>query len=131
MDQRGISLIEVVVTAVIIALLASLATLSVDFYIKDGKTRIAEGDLATLASATRLYILDHGFPGSFVPSTALVTAYLPELPVDPFASDGSVYYFEIRSYGGSNQIYIGSRGPDGVVDYGESGAQDDIYRYVR
>lgn len=130
MNEHGATLIEVILTATIIALLASVATLGVNLYITEGKQRIVQSDLASLKAAVRLYILDKGFPATFTPQTDLVDDYLPELPIDPFSRDGSGYVMTLRQDPSDGQIkvYIGSRGPNGVA---EAGGGDDIYVYVR
>lgn len=125
-DESGVTLIEVVVTSVIIGLLASVAAFGINAYLTNGKKRIVQGDLATLKTAVRLYILDNGFPDPFQPQDLIDAKYLPDLPPDPFASDGGDYIMAIRG----NKLYIGSRGPDGAVDYGETGKRDDIFVYV-
>ena len=132
-EQRGVSLLEVLITALMIGLLSAIVTLSVDYYLTDGKDRIVDGDLATLTAATRLYILDHGFPATFDPTTALVPAYLPELPSDPYAAANLIYVIQLRPDPADNitKIYIGSRGEDGQVDYGVINNKDDIFRYVK
>jgi prepilin-type N-terminal cleavage/methylation domain-containing protein len=116
MSEKGMTLIEVLVTVIILTMLASIATLSVGFYLKEGKTRAAEGDLATLKAAVRLYLLDTGDP----PATLndLVPSYLPELPTDPFTATAD-YKMAVDTGG----VYIYSVGPDGA-DNAHSG--DDL-----
>ncbi len=117
MSEKGMTLLEVLVTVIILTMLTSIATLSVGFYLNEGKTRVAEGDLATLKAAARLYILDTDNP----PATLndLVPDYLPELPDDPFAAAGTSYK---RATDATN-MYIYSIGPNGT-DNTHSG--DDI-----
>ena len=116
-------------TVTIAVSLTALATFGVNRYLNNGKNRIAQADLATLKAAVRLYILDKGFPTAFTPETALVPEYIPELPTDPYARDGSVYVIERRTdpADGQSKIYVGSRGPDGNVNYGG----DDVFFYIR
>lgn len=110
MSEKGMTLIEVVVTVVILTMLTSLATLSVGFYLNEGKARIATGDLTTLKAAVRLYILDKGVPPPNL--AALVNAYLPELPEDPFAAAPTNYHF----INDSGTIFLYSVGPNGNND---------------
>jgi type II secretory pathway pseudopilin PulG len=128
-SEQGLTLIEVVMTVTIAVSLTALATFGVNRYLNNGKNRIAQADLATLKAAVRLYILDKGFPTSFTPEAALVPEYIPDLLTDPFARDGSLYVIERRTdpSDGVTKIYIGSRGPDGNVNY----SGDDIFFYVR
>lgn len=130
MNERGATLVEVILTATIVALLASVATLGVNFYMTEGKSRVVQSDLAALKASVRLLIIDKGFPSTFNPQTDLVGAYLPELPIDPFSRDESVYNMTLRQdpSDGQTKIYIGSRGPNGTT---ETGGGDDIYVYVR
>lgn len=121
MNERGISLLEVVITAVLLGLLAGVATFGVNQYLINGKKRIAQSDINTLAAATRLYLLDHPFPTSFNAATELVPRYLPELPKDPFAIGSADYGFEITTYDGSPAIRIFSQGPQ----------DNPIQRYVK
>ncbi len=116
-SEKGMTLIEVLITVLILTMLTSIAVLSVGFYINEGKTRIAEGDLATLKAASRIYILDkETTPPSLV---NLVNTYIPELPKDPFAA-GTADYLLASDAG---MLYIYSVGPNRVDD---SHAGDDI-----
>jgi type II secretory pathway pseudopilin PulG len=110
------TLIEVLVTVLILTMLASIATLSASFYLNEGKTRVASGDLNTLKAAVRLYILDK----SSTPTLGqLVPDYLPELPKDPFLATPTNYIINTDV----TMIYIYSVGPNGV-DNSHTG--DDI-----
>lgn len=117
MSEKGMTLIEVVVTVIILTMLASIATLSVGFYLNEGKTRVAEGELATLKAAARLYILDRGAAPSAL--TDLIPAYLPELPDDPFAAAGTSY----KTATDATNLYIYSIGPNGIDN---THSDDDI-----
>jgi Tfp pilus assembly protein PilE len=116
MDEKGITLLEIVITVILMSLLAAVATVGVGQYLVNGKKRIAQSDLKTLAAATRLYLMEHTFPASdaaFDPATALVPKYLPELPPDPFgaaATDG--YSFSVTTHHSNPAIRIYSRGPE-------------------
>jgi prepilin-type N-terminal cleavage/methylation domain-containing protein len=109
MSEDGMTLIEVLVTVLIITMLASVATLSVHFYLNEGKTRIATGDLNTLKAAVRLYILDKGNAPTL---PQLVPDYLPELPKDPFVTASTDFLLATDA----TTIYIYSVGPNGVDD---------------
>lgn len=109
MSEKGMTLLEVLITVLILTMLTSVATLSVGFYLNEGKTRIAEGDLATLKAAARLYLLDKGNPPAAL--NDLVPSYLPELPNDPFASVAATY--KMLADAGTLYIYsVGSNGTD-------------------
>ena len=117
MSENGMTLLEVLITVLILTMLASVATLSVSFYMNEGKTRIAEGDLAALKAAARLYILDKGILPTMMDD--LVPFYLPELPKDPFVSAETVYKVTVDV----DTMYIYSVGINGVDDAHSS---DDI-----
>jgi prepilin-type N-terminal cleavage/methylation domain-containing protein len=119
MSEKGMTLIEVLVTVLILSMLASIATLSVSFYLNEGKTRMAQGDLATLKAAVRLYILDKGSVPADL-NTLVVTGYLPELPKDPFVAVSTDYRYDTSD---PHNIYIYSVGPNGSDD---SHGPDDI-----
>lgn len=132
--EDGITLLEVVITTILIGMLVSIATLSLSYYQTAGNKRLVEGDLATLTTAVRLFILDNGMPSSINQTTDLVPEYLPELPRDPFSKSTPPYYIvTVRTdpSDGNSKIYIGSCGPDGVVDYGQTATSDDIYKYIK
>jgi prepilin-type N-terminal cleavage/methylation domain-containing protein len=119
MNQKGITLLEVVVTAVLIGLLASIATLGINQYLTNGNKRIAASDINTLAAATSLYLLDHYGAGQYpddvtgLDQTLVSLSYLPEYPVDPFATSSADdrYLFALTTYNGNTAIRIYSRGP--------------------
>lgn len=117
MSENGMTLLEVLITVLILTMLASVATLSVGFYMNEGKTRIAEGDLATLKAAARLYILDKESPPTTLDD--LVPFYLPELSKDPFVSTVTDYKVTVDA----DTMYIYSVGPNGVDD---AHSADDI-----
>lgn len=111
MSENGLTLIEVLITVLILSMLTSLAALSVGFYINEGKTKIVNGDLATLKAAVRLNILDTGVAPPNL--DALIPTYLPELPNDPFAATATEYHYTTTD---PNFIFIYSVGPNGIDD---------------
>jgi prepilin-type N-terminal cleavage/methylation domain-containing protein len=121
MSDSGMTLIEVLVTVLILTMLTSIATLSVGYYINEGKTRIVNGDLATLKAAVRLYILDKNVIPSDFNLQSLVPDYLPELPKDPFAATSTDYCLDATT--DLQNIYIYSIGPNGR---NEAHGGDDI-----
>jgi prepilin-type N-terminal cleavage/methylation domain len=125
MSESGMTLIEVLVTVLILSMLTSIATLSVSFYMKEGKTRIVQGDLATLKAAVRLYILDKGAIPDDFNLQSLVPDYLPELPQDPFAAAATDYCLDAAT--DPYTVFIYSVGPNGSDD-AHSG--DDIVMKV-
>jgi prepilin-type N-terminal cleavage/methylation domain-containing protein len=120
MNQKGITLLEVIITAILIGLLASIATVGINQYLLNGNKRIVASDLDTLAAATRLYLLDHYGSGEYpsdvsaLDQTLVTQSYLPDLPVDPFASSSTDnhYLFASATYNGSVAIRIYGRGPE-------------------
>jgi prepilin-type N-terminal cleavage/methylation domain-containing protein len=143
--EDGFTLIEMVITVIILTLIASLASLSIGAYIADAQDRTAAADVATYAAVMRTYVLDHGFPTTAGEITTFNTNVytilyqdlkldnVNQLPKDPWSNPAANYVVLARIPSGDTQykIYVGSRGHDQATDYGEIGARDDIYRYIR
>ncbi len=129
MQEKGFSLIEVILVTMMIALLATVAQIGITVYLTESKTQVANSHLSILKAALRLYILDQGMPTTLSLPNDLVPQYLPELPFDPFASGELPYIIEIRvdPADGVDKIFVGSRGANGKVDYGG----DDLYYYLQ
>jgi len=131
MNESGMTLIEVVLTTLIVALLSTVATFGVDLYLTEGKTRQAEADLATLKTAVRLLLLDRYpddlLPNNFDPAREVVPDYLPEIPKDAFAVKSESYLMELRldPRDGKLKVYLSSCGVDGLAK-----TTDDLGYYV-
>jgi type II secretory pathway pseudopilin PulG len=129
--DAGITLIELVVTLIIVVIMASLAGFAINQYIMDGNDSKVQADVATLSAAMRMYILDHGFPDGTVNLKNVLLPYLlisstADLPKDPYSNPAADYIIERRLVGSDYQIYLGSRGHDGTPN-----TADDYYKYVR
>jgi prepilin-type N-terminal cleavage/methylation domain-containing protein len=136
-NEHGITLIELVMTLIIVAIMATLAGLAINSYITDGYDRMAQADVATLSAAMRMYILDHGFPEATVNLYNVLLPYLlidstSELPKDPYSNPKTNYVIVRRIPDGETEykIFVGSRGHNGEIDYDATGS-DDYYKYVR
>lgn len=78
----------------------------------------AEAAMAAVQLAVRLYRIDHG--GAYPPNlAALVPAYLPAVPVDPFSPKGGPLGYVLLNGGQRPMVY--SVGPDGI-DHTAKGA---------
>ena len=130
-DERGFTLIEIMVVVVIIAVLATLILPNVIGRAEDARLAKAKADIRALDSALAMYRLDNGhYPTTDQGLQALVKkpsgepsapnwradGYIRTLPDDPWA-----HRYEYLSPGPHGPYDLWSDGPDGV-----SGTQDDI-----
>lgn len=136
-DNRGFTLVEILV---VIALMALIAGLAVPAYMKrSDQARVdkATSDFATIATALSLYKLDNAMlPSSEQGLQALVQkpaksplplryrqgGYLRDLPLDPW---GNPYQYLSPSRDGEREFELISRGADGRP--GGEGANADLH----
>ncbi len=116
-DQRGFTLIEIMVVVVIMGLLATLVTVNLLDNADKAKRVKAKADIKAIESALELYKLDHGT----YPTTQMGLKALTEA-----GQDGSGPYIK----GGMKQdpwnkpyVYLspGSHGEFDVISYGADG----------
>ena len=122
-DERGFTLVELLIVLTILVMLASIVAPRVIGYLGTSKTKTAKVQIESLSAALQLYRIDNGRlpttsdglralverPGS---STAWNGPYVTrrELPVDPwgrpynYRSPGQNGEFDIFSLGADNQI---------------------------
>ncbi|WP_227765939.1 type II secretion system protein GspG [Zhaonella formicivorans] len=112
-DEKGFTLIELMVVVVIIGILAAIAVPAFSNSSDKAKVSKAKADLRTLESALAVYYAENNFyPNSL---NDLVTGkYIKRLPKDPWDND---YVYSISS--GSYNLY--SKGSDEDDDNGEAG----------
>lgn len=85
-DQKGFTLVELMVVVVILGILATLAVQTLGDKTTDAKLNKAKADLRTIASALELYKIDNGdYPDADNPSSTalnnpLVPTYLKKIP---------------------------------------------------
>ena len=82
---RGFTLIEILVVVVILGILAAIIV--PNLMERPGQARItkAKSDIRAVESALNMYRLDHHvYPPTDVGLQALVSDYLPRLPMDPW-----------------------------------------------
>ena len=128
-DQRGFTLIEILVVIVILSILGGLAAQTLLSRPDAARVQAAQTDLRTLSAALDVYRLDnYRYPSSDQGLEALVeepsgapevrnwnpSGYLKKLPMDPW---GSAYLYENRD----GRIELISLGADGV----EGGEDND------
>ena len=128
-QQRGFSLIEIMVVVVILGILASLIVPKIIDRPNDARIVKAKHDVLGIQNALDLYRLDNGFyPSTDQGLLALVekpttnpaprnwTLYLKSLPKDPWGSE-----YQLLNPGEHGNMDVFSMGPDG-----EPGTDDDI-----
>ncbi|WP_413676707.1 type II secretion system major pseudopilin GspG [Pantoea dispersa] len=130
-NQRGFTLLEIMVVIVILGVLASLVIPSLMGNKDRADRQKAVSDIVTLENALDLYKLDNGrYPATDQGLKALVTkptlaplprayradGYIRRLPQDPWGSD-----YRLISPGEHGVFDVISAGPDG-----EFGTPDDV-----
>lgn len=136
--EAGVTLIEMMVVLVIIAIIAAMVVPNVIDRPDRARVTVAETDIRAISAALELYRLDNRtYPTTSQGLSALVTpptsapvpanwatgGYLPEMPTDPW-SNPYVY----TSPGADNAYDLVSLGSDGVA--GGEGTGADISRFA-
>ena len=124
-DDEGVTLVEMIVVLVIIALIAALIVPNVINRPDQARVTTATTDLRTIGAALKMYRLDNGdYPTSQqglkalaekpsvppVPAAYPAEAYLPQVPVDPW---GNAYVYEAPAPGGFKLVSLGKDGKPG------------------
>jgi general secretion pathway protein G len=132
--DSGVTLIEMMVVLVIIAIVASLIVPNVIGRPDEARVTVARTDVRTIAASLEMYRLDNRvYPATAQGLEALVTrptsppeprnwssgGYLPQLPVDPW---GNAYVY--RAPGANGPFDLMSLGADGQL--GGEGVDADI-----
>lgn len=112
--RRAFTLVELMVTVSIIAILIAIGIASYSSINKRSRDTKRKSDLEQLRSALEMYRAQNGnYPsaggGSFVSTTnlaaSLVSTYIPAIPVDP--QDESPYMYRYRATNVSGGNYYG------------------------
>ncbi len=137
--EDGVTLIEMMVVLVIIAIIAAMIVPNVIDRPDRARVTVAETDIRAIASALELYRLDNrtypttgqglaalvSRPSSApIPSNWAAGGYLPELPVDPWNNE-----YVYTSPGRDGAYDLVSLGADGAP--GGEGTAADISRFDR
>ncbi len=124
-DRRlGFTLIELMIVVIIIAALAAMVAPSLIGRSDEAKDKIAQGDLASLDTALKLYRLDTGaYPTTEQGIDSLLTTtgkgpYLERKPLDPW---GRKYQYRCPGTHRPSSYDLFSMGRDG-----KDGTTDDI-----
>lgn len=110
--KKGFTLIEILVSVTILAVLTAIAVTSYSSINKKSRDTKRKSDLSQLQTALEMYRSDYGYypnvnTGSFATAdnlnSALVTTggYMPAIPDDP--SSSATYYY--ASYGAVSGVY--------------------------
>jgi general secretion pathway protein G len=127
--RGGFTLIELMIVVIIIAALAGMVVPRLIGRSDEMKSRIVEGDLATLSTALKLFRLDNDrYPSSQEGLRALLTRpasaknwsepYIEDEPLDPWDQPYQYSHPGTRNKNGFDIFSIG-------VD-GETGSDDDV-----
>ncbi|HUH87852.1 MAG TPA: type II secretion system major pseudopilin GspG [Pusillimonas sp.] len=129
-NQRGFSLIEIMVVVVIMGVLAALVVPNVMGRPDQARVIAAKQDIGAIVQALKLYRLDHGrYPSSSQGLAALVEekgagAYMDRLPYDPWNTP-----YQYLNPGVHGEIDVFSLGADGQP--GGEGVDADIGSWAR
>ncbi len=119
-NDRGFTLVELILVTVIIAVLAGMVTLYMGQTATDAKARAALGDIKTYQTAIDLYALENNdqFPKRLEDLVSGEKKYLRELNTDPW---GNKYVYLVPGRHHKDSYDIFSAGPDG-----KPGTEDDV-----
>jgi type II secretion system protein G len=112
-DQRGFTLLEMMVVVAIIAILAAILIPNFTRARAQAQTSACMGNVKIIATALELYFTDHQqYPaatGSNVDSAFVATmaGYLSQVPVDPAAGTSTSYYQITTTQASSNNGVAG------------------------
>jgi general secretion pathway protein G len=110
--KKGFTLIEILVTVIIIAILTAIAVVSYTSINRRSRDVKRKSALEKVRQALEMYRSDNGFYPAVDPSnfgtlsdlsSVLVPTYLPSIPLDPKSTQG--YYYQATN--GSNSNYYG------------------------
>ena len=118
-NEDGFTLVEVLVTLVIIGLLTTFVVLNVLPVQGKAQVQKAKGDISAIETALELYSLDNfGYPTQTQGLEALVAGgYVKKLSLDPWGNP-----YEYRNPGEQSSVDIFSLGADGEAGGEEQNA---------
>jgi general secretion pathway protein G len=124
-QQRGMTLVEIMVVVVIISLVAGVVGVQVFGQLKKAQINTAQTQIRQISEALDLYKLNfRNYPSTGEGLAALVSPkensepFLPEVPEDPWGEDYIYIYPGSKNTG---RFDLMSNGPDGV-----QGGGDDV-----
>ena len=120
MDNKGFTLIELILVTVIIGILAGMVVTVFGGRVQETQVRAAKGDIMNYGSAVSLYALDHNdqYPNSLEDLVSGKRRYVKEVKNDPW---GNAYIYTPPTDVLRADFEIFSAGPDGTP-----GTEDDV-----
>ncbi|HHZ19623.1 MAG TPA: prepilin-type N-terminal cleavage/methylation domain-containing protein [Firmicutes bacterium] len=99
-DQRGFTLLELVIAVVVISLLAGIAILNVNLSQKDAVDAVVKADMRSIATALKMYKLatdeypdEDNWKSELTNANGLYKPMLDEIPYDASASGTTDYSY--------------------------------------
>ncbi len=119
-DNRGFTLIELILVTVIIGILAGMVTLTFSGRAEEARVKAAKGDIMSYNSAVELYALDRNgkYPRSLQDLTGGERNYVRDVKPDPW---GNAYVYECPGSMHKDSYDVYSAGSDGI-----KGNADDV-----
>lgn len=132
-DQRGFTLIEVMIVVAIIGIIAAIAYPSYLEQVKSTRRGDAQGALMSFANAMERYYTQNGeylgAAGNGSPINAALTAPAASVFPDEAPLDGNTKFYDLRVYDLQSNSYIlraqpkGAQASDGFLQLSSTGAR--------
>jgi type IV pilus assembly protein PilA len=115
-DERGFTLIELMIVIAIIGILAAIAIPQFSAYRQRSYNSAAQSDLRNLATAEEAYFVDAAtYPASAIPTLAQVTYGFSQSGKVIIGGTGNITSYTISSYHTSGTKTYSLTGPGGTI----------------